>query len=263
MNNDMGFLFFLAGAATVAGLIASLVLAAVIDDFFYPKKMNNKGVTILVVTVMVLLYTAANTAMYNMMPSQNVRIARFTEAASLYGFSSGSEYPLEVGARSVSTTGEASASGGVFYISAYVKMQAGASILVDYRHRDGTHEVLEIPLSTIKFNIIGDGEMPSMVINLIDLPGAKGYVAKDTLGDCHPHIQWGWWLKECPTIKNTLVTSTIGDEGLAGLFQKALASGNAGKRVVMNVTIDQYRHIVGSAASTPETETPTPSPTQR
>lgn len=261
MNDGMGF-FFLAGVVTVAGFIASLVLTAVIDDFFYPKKMNNKGVTILVITIMILLYAAANTAVYNMMPSQNVRVARFTEAASLYDFSSGSEYPLEIGSRPVAAAGEAAVNGGLFSISAYAKMQAGASILVDYRHGDGTHEVLEIPLSVIRFNIIDDGEMPSMVINLIDLPGAEGYVAKDTLGNCHPHIQWGWWLKECPTIKNTQVTSTIGDEGLTGLFQKALASGNAGKRVVMNVTIDQYRHIVGSAGSAPETETLSPSPTQ-
>lgn len=261
MNDGMGF-FFLAGVATIAGFIASLVLTAVIDDCS-KKKMDNKGITALVITIMIIMYTAANVAVYNMMPSQNVRrIARFTEAASLYGFSSGSEYPLEVGSRSVAAAGEAAVSGGLFSVSAYAKMQAGASILVDYRHGDGTHEVLEIPLSVIRFNIIDDGEMPSMAINLIELPGAEGYVAKDTLGDCHPHIQWGWWLKECPTIKNTLVTSTIGDEGLSGLLQKALTSGNAGKRVVMNVTIDQYRHIVGSAGSAPETETPTPSPTQ-
>lgn len=263
MNNDMGFLFFLAGVATVAGLIASLVLAAVIDDFFYPKKMNNKGVTILVITIMILLYAAANTAVYNMMPSQNVRVARFTEAAALHEFSSGSEYPLEIGARSISATGETSVSGGIFSISAYAKMQAGASILVDYQHGDGTHEVLEIPLSVIRFNIIGDGEMSSMVINLIDLPGAEGYVANDTLGDCHPHIQWGWWLKECPTIKNTQVTSTIGDEGLAGLFQKALSS-SPGKFVTMSVTRDEYNQILGSASGTEtQTETPTPSPAQR
>lgn len=263
MKEDIGWLlFFLAGTATVAGFIASLVFTAIIDDLRH-KGMSNKGITALVITIMIVMYTAANVAVYNMMPSQNVRVARFTEAASLYGFSSGSEYPLEVGARSVSATGEAAVSGGVFAISAYIRVQAGASILVDYQHPDGSHEALEIPLSKIKFNIIGDGEMSSMVINLIDLPGTEGYVANDALGDCHPHIQWGWWLKECPTIKNTQVTSTIGDEGLAGLFQKALAS-NPGKFVVMNVRGAEYRQILGSASGTEtQTETPTPSPTQR
>ena len=261
MNNDMGFLFFLAGVATVIGLIVSLVLAAAVDDFFYPKKMNNKVMTILVITIVVLLYAAANTAVYNMMPSNKDRVARFAEAASLYGFSSGSKYPLEIGGRSVSATGEAAVSGG-FVVSAYIRMQAGASILVDYQHPDGSHEALEIPLSKIKFNIIDDDEMSSMVINFVDMPGAEGYVAKDTLGDCHPSIQWGWWLRECPTVENTLVTSTIGDEGLSGLLQKALAS-NPGKFVTMSVTRDKYNQILGSAGSAPETETPTQSPTQR
>lgn len=257
----MGFLFFLAGVATVIGLIVSLVLAAAVDDFFYPKKMNNKVMTILVITIVVLLYAAANTAVYNMMPSNKDRVARFAEAASLYGFSSGSEYPLEIGGRSVSATGEAAVNGGVFAISAYIRVQAGASILVDYQHPDGSHEALEIPLSKIKFNIIDDDEMSSMVINFVDMPGAEGYVAKDTLGDCHYDIRWGWWLRECPTVENTQVTSTIGDEGLSGLLQKALAS-NPGKFIVMSVTEAEYRQILGSAGSATETETPTPSPTQ-
>ena len=262
MKEDIGWLlFFLAAGATIAGFIASLVLAAIIDDCS-KKKMDNKDITVLVITMMVMLYAAANTAVYNMTPSQNVRIARFAEAASLYGFSSGSEYPLEVGSRSVAAAGEAAVSGGLFSVSAYAKMQAGASILVDYQHGDGTHEVLEIPLSTIKFNIIDDNKASSMVINFVDMPGAEGYTAKDTLSNCHPSIQWGWWLRECTTVESTRVTSTIGDEGLSGLLQKALTS-NPGKFVVMNVTRAEYQQILGSAGSTPETETPAPSPTQR
>lgn len=253
------FLFFLAAGATIAGFIASLVLAAIIDDCS-KKKMDNKDITVLVITMMVMLHAAANTAVYNMTPSQNVRIARFAEAASLHGFSSGSEYPLEVGARSVSAEGEVAVSGGLFSVSAYAKMQAGASILVDYQHGDGTHEVLEIPLSTIKFNIIDDNKASSMVINFVDMPGAEGYTAKDTLSNCHPSIQWGWWLRECTTVESTRVTSTIGDEGLSGLLQKALTS-NPGKFVVMNVTRAEYQQILGSADSTEtQTETPTPSP---
>lgn len=250
MKEDIGWLlFFLAAGATIAGFIASLVLAAIIDDCS-KKKMDNKDITVLVITMMVMLHAAANTAVYNMTPSQNVRIARFAEAASLYGFSSGSEYPLEVGSRSVAAAGEAAVSGGLFSVSAYAKMQAGASILVDYQHGDGTHEVLEIPLSTIKFNIIDDNKASSMVINFVDMPGAEGYTAKDTLSNCHPSIQWGWWLRECTTVESTRVTSTIGDEGLSGLLQKALTS-NPGKFVVMNVTRAEYQQILGSAGSTP------------
>ena len=252
------FLLFWAVIATIAGFIAGGILACLIDDAFN-NKMKVSAIIALTSVIMIAMYAIVNMKIYHL-PSNKERVASFTEAAALHEFSSGSEYPLEIGARSSSATGETSVSGGIFSISAYAKMQAGASILVDYRHGDGTHEVLEIPLSTIKFNIIGDGEMSSMVINLTDLPGAEGYVAKDTLGDCHPHIQWGWWLKECPTIKNTQVTSTIGDEGLAGLFQKALSS-NPGKFVTMNVTEAEYQQILGSANT--QTETPTPSPTQR
>ena len=233
------FLLFWAVIATITGFIAGGILACLIDDAFN-NKMKVSAIIALTSVIMIAMYATVNMKIYHL-PSNKERVASFTEAAALHEFSSGS-------------------SGGIFSISAYAKMQAGASILVDYRHGDGTHEVLEIPLSTIKFNIIGDGEMSSMVINLTDLPGAEGYVAKDTLGDCHPHIQWGWWLKECPTIKNTQVTSTIGDEGLAGLFQKALSS-NPGKFVTMNVTEAEYQQILGSANT--QTETPTPSPTQR
>lgn len=253
------FLLFWAVIATITGFIAGGILACLIDDAFFNNKMKVSAIIALTSVIMIAMYATVNMKIYHL-PSNKERVASFTEAAALHEFSSGSEYPLEIGARSSSATGETSVSGGIFSISAYAKMQAGASILVDYRHGDGTHEVLEIPLSTIKFNIIGDGEMSSMVINLTDLPGAEGYVAKDTLGDCHPHIQWGWWLKECPTIKNTQVTSTIGDEGLAGLFQKALSS-NPGKFVTMNVTEAEYQQILGSANT--QTETPTPSPTQR
>jgi len=252
------FLLFWAVIATIAGFIAGGILACLIDDAFN-NKMKVSAIIALTSVIMIAMYAIVNMKIYHL-PSNKERVASFTEAAALHEFSSGSEYPLEIGARSSSATGETSVSGGIFSISAYAKMQAGASILVDYRHGDGTHEVLEIPLSTIKFNIIGDGEMSSMVINLTDLPGAEGYVAKDTLGDCHPHIQWGWWLKECPTIKNTQVTSTIGDEGLAGLFQKALSS-NPGKFVTMNVTEAEYQQILGSANT--QTETSTPSPAQR
>ncbi len=252
------FLLFWAVIATITGFIAGGILACLIDDAFN-NKMKVSAIIALTSVIMIAMYATVNMKIYHL-PSNKERVASFTEAAALHEFSSGSEYPLEIGARSISATGETSVSGGIFSISAYAKMQAGASILVDYRHGDGTHEVLEIPLSTIKFNIIGDGEMSSMVINLTDLPGAEGYVAKDTLGDCHPSIQWGWWLRDCATIKNTQVTSTIGDEGLAGLFQKALSS-NPGKFVTMNVTEAEYQQILGSANT--QTETPTPSPTQR
>ena len=259
------FLLFWAVIATIAGFMAGGILACLIDDAF-KNKMKVSAIIALTLVIMIAMYAIVNMTIYQLMPSNKERVASFTEAAALHEFSSGSEYPLEVGARSVSAEGEVAVSGGLFSVSAYAKMQAGASILVDYQHGDGTHEVLEIPLSTIKFNIIDDNKASSMVINFVDMPGAEGYTAKDTLSNCHPSIQWGWWLRECPTVENTQVTSTIGDEGLSGLMQKALAS-NPGKFVTMNITTSEYQQILGSSGSATETETetetPTPSPTQR
>lgn len=108
------FLLFWAVIATIAGFMAGGILACLIDDAF-KNKMKVSAIIALTLVIMVLLYAAANTAVYNMMPSNKDRVARFAEAASLYGFSSGSEYPLEIGARSISATGETSVSGGIFF----------------------------------------------------------------------------------------------------------------------------------------------------
>lgn len=253
-------MWWLIGAivCTIVGFFLAALLAFVFSNYG-----DDKGRFVVVsVAVMAILYAIANSMTYTKTSEHEFRAATLAEAASLYDFSSGSEYPLDIGGRSVSANGEAAVSGG-FVVSAYIRMQAGASILVDYQHPDGSHEALEIPLSKIKFNIIDDDEMSSMVINFVDMPGAEGYVAKDTLGDCHHDIRWDWWLRECPTVENTQVTSTIGDEGVAGLLQKALAS-NPGKFVTMNIKASEYQQILGSAGSTTEkeTETPSPSPTQ-
>ncbi|MBF1042192.1 MAG: hypothetical protein HXL04_00655 [Candidatus Nanosynbacter sp.] len=52
------------------------------------------------------------------------------------------------------------------------------------------------------------------------------------------------------------------NEGLAGVLQKVLANGNAGKFVEMKIHESDYTRIVGTNNSATETETPTPSPTQ-
>lgn len=247
--------FLTAVVCTIVGLFLATLLAFVFSNYG-----DDKGrFAVVSVAVMAILYAIASSMTYTKTSEHEFRVATLAEAASLYDFSSGSEYPLEIGGRSVSATGEAAVSGGVFAISAYIRVQAGASILVDYQHPDGSHEALEIPLSKIKFNIIGDDEMSSMVIDFSAVSGSvPEYTAEDIPGDCHTHIRWGWWTRECATIGTTVTSST--DEGVAGLLQKALAS-NPGKFVTMNVTEAEYQQILGSAGST--TETPTPSPAQR
>lgn len=240
---------------TIAGLFFATCFAFAISDYG-----DNKGIFVVVMaTTVIVIYAIANSMTYTKTSEHEIRAATLAEAASLYDFSSGSEYPLEIGGRSVSATGEAAVSGG-FVVSAYIRMQAGASVLVDYQHADGEHEILEIPLSNVAFRIINDSES-SMAIDFGAVSGSvPEYTAEDIPGDCHTHIRWGWWTRECATIDTTVTSST--NEGVAGLLQKALAS-NPGKFVTMNVTEAEYQQILGSAGSATETETPTPSPTTR
>lgn len=86
-------LFFLAAIATIAGLIINIALAYLFDESS-SKNMDFKDATVFIITTMLIMYAVANVAVYNMTPSNKDRVARFAEAASLYGFSSGSEYPL-------------------------------------------------------------------------------------------------------------------------------------------------------------------------
>lgn len=242
---------------TIVGFFLAALLAFVFSNYG-----DDKGrFAVVSVAVMAILYAIANSMTYTKTSEHEFRVATLAEAASLYDFSSGSEYPLEIGGRSVSANGEAAVSSGAFVVSAYIRVQAGTSILVDHQYPDGSHEVLEVPLSKVKFNFISDSEMSSMTIDFGAVSGSvPGYTAEDVPGDCHTRIRWGWWTRECATI-DTTVTSSSTDEGVAGLLQKALAS-NPGKFIMMSVTEAEYRQILGSAGST-QTETPTPSTTQR
>ena len=244
---------------TIVGFFLAALLAFVFSNYG-----DDKGrFAVVSVAVMAILYAIANSMAYTKTSEHEFRVATLAEAASLYDFSSGSEYPLEIGDRSVSASGEFTImNGGFFSVSGYGQMQAGASILVGYQHADGDREILEIPLSNVAFRIIDYSESSSIVIDFSAVSGsAPEYTAEDIPGDCHNHIRWGWWTRECATINTTVTSST--NEGVAGLLQKALASGNAGKFVVVSVTEAEYRQILGSAGSTTETETPAPSPTQR
>lgn len=242
---------------TIVGFFLAALLAFVFSNYG-----DDKGrFAVVSVAVMAILYAIANSMTYTKTSEHEFRVATLAEAASLYDFSSESEYPLEIGGRSVSANGEAAVSSGAFVVSAYIRVQAGTSILVDHQYPDGSHEVLEVPLSKVKFNFISDSEMSSMTIDFGAVSGSvPGYTAEDVPGDCHTRIRWGWWTRECATI-DTTVTSSSTDEGVAGLLQKALAS-NPGKFIMMSVTEAEYRQILGSAGST-QTETPTPSTTQR
>ncbi len=236
---------------TIVGLFFATCFAFAISDDGDDESMLATNTIVIVV----IIYTIVNSITYSKTVEYDDRMASYTEAASLYGFSSGSEYPLD-GDRS----GESAINGG-FSISGYGQMQAGASILVEHDVDGNSREILEIPLSNVAFRIINDGES-SMAINFNAISSglASGYVAKDVPSDCHTQIHWGWWTRKCATTSTT-VTSTE-NEGLSGLFHKALAS-NPGKFVTMNITASEYQQILGASSGATETETPTPSPAQR
>ena len=108
------FLLFWAVIATIAGFMAGGILACLIDDAF-KNKMKVSAIIVLTLVIMIAMYAIVNMTIYQLMPSNKERVASFTEAAALHEFSSGSEYPLEIGARSISATGETSVSGGIFF----------------------------------------------------------------------------------------------------------------------------------------------------
>ena len=111
------FLLFWAVIATIAGFMAGGILACLIDDAFN-NKMKVSAIIALISVIMIAMYAIVNMTIYHqLMPSNKERVASFTEAAALHEFSSGSEYPLEIGARSISATGETSVSGGIFLLA--------------------------------------------------------------------------------------------------------------------------------------------------
>ena len=215
--------------------------------------------------VVIVLYTFANLAVYgcSLPHTERERTATFAEAASFYGMDSGVSYPLSIGDKSLTLSGNMTINGGLFHVSGHAQFQGGTSLLVDFRRNDGTSEILEIPLANIEFTVISDSEASTMTLNLDNSSwSATGYQMNEKVDrDCHASFRFGWWPAKCTTSLQSFVITPSVNEGLAGVLQKVLANGNAGKFVLMRVHRPDYDRIVGSA-STPETETPAPSPTQ-
>ena len=213
--------------------------------------------------VMIILYAIANATVYGgTMPYKpEERLATFAEAATIYGINSGDSYPLSLGDKSVSLSGEMTVTDNMFYVSGQATIQGGATLLVGFQHNNGVREILEVPLSSVDFVIIPDDEMSTMSIDLSAVTQtATGYEVHETFDkDCRPSIRFGWWTANCTTSVQSFSISPSTNEGLANLLKRAFASSSNGK-VAMSVTEDQYRQILSSSA---QTKTPTPSPTQR
>ena len=216
--------------------------------------------------IVIVLYTLANLAVYGgtMPHTERQRTATFAEAAAYYSLDSGISYPLSVGDKSLSLSGNVTVSGGIFHVSGHAQFQGGTALLVGFQHDNGTSEIIEIPLANIEFTIIPNDEASTMTLNLDNTSwSATGYkVNEKFVRDCRPSFRFGWWPAKCTTsLQDFTVTPSV-NEGLAGVLQKVLANGNAGKFVEMKIHESDYTRIVGTNNSATETETPTPSPTQ-
>ena len=217
--------------------------------------------------VVIVLYTFANLAVYgcSLPHTERQRTATFAEAASFYGMDSGVSYPLSVGDKSLTLSGNMTVNGSLFHVSGQAQFQGGTALLVGFQH-NGFYEVIEIPLANIEFIIIPDNEASTMTLSLDNTSwSAAGYKVDEKFSrDCRPSFRFGWWPAECSTSLQSFAVTPSVNEGLAGVLQKVLANGNAGKFAVMKVHRPDYDRIVGSASTgtETETETPTPSPTQ-
>lgn len=247
--------FFAAVVCSCLGLLVSLSIAlAVTNEGEEKPKMIATAAL-----VMIILYAIANATVYGgTMPYKpEERLATFAEAATIYGINCGDSYPLSLGDKSVSLSGEMTVTDNMFYVSGQATIQGGATLLVGFQHNNGVREILEVPLSSVDFVIIPDDEMSTMSIDLSAVTQtATGYEVHETFDkDC----RFGWWTANCTTSVQSFSISPSTNEGLANLLKRAFASSSNGK-VAMSVTEDQYRQILSSSA---QTKTPTPSPTQR
>ena len=246
---------------TIIGLVSAMGIAATvtIDD---DSNGRFVGITAFIVVV---LYVLANLAVYGeTMPyAKRERTATFAEAAAYYGLDSGTPYPLSVGDKSISLSGNMTINGSLFHVSGQAQFQGGTALLVGFQHNE-VYEVIEIPLASINFVIVPDDEASTMTLNLDNSSwSATGYKVDEKFNrSCKPSFRFGWWPAECVTSPKSFTLTPSVNEGVAGVLQKILANGNAGKFVVMRVHRPDYDRIVGSASTRAETETPSPSPTQ-
>ena len=252
----MGWLTAAIVCTCIGIMFASFISLSTCDEGEKLKFIVTFAVTIIVSYIIANAITYVSTMPYR--PRE--RLATFAEAAAIYGINSGDSYPLSLGDKSVSLSGEMTVTGNMFYVSGQATIQGGATLLVGFQHNNGVREILEVPLSSVDFVIIPDGEMSTMSIDLSAVTQtATGYEVHETFDkDCRPSIRFGWWTANCTTSVQSFSISPSTNEGLANLLKRAFASSSNGK-VAMSVTEDQYRQILSSSA---QTETPTPSPTQ-
>ena len=234
--------------ALVAAIIATLIPVMFIvetitdGDLSFSDKAELTIVTVIIsafcyMVVALLLTHSVTAALVN---TNSQRPAAFTEAQEASGFQSGYEYPLVLGDRGAVSYSSAETTHGFFYFNMTSQTISGSSVLVGYEHTDGTREIIEVPISTINFQIVASNDDSSLSIDLgaIDAP-ADGYTMAKT---CDTKVIWGWWVYTC---SGEPALTTPGNEGVAGLLQRAFAASSS-KIVTMTVTEEQYAQILGA-----------------
>lgn len=237
-------------AAVAATAIPVCLIGKVITDKTRIILIADKVTAILIIiATSSSLYIIANTVVRSLseeLAGQDPRPATFTEAQAASGFQSGYEYPLALGDRGYVSYSSEKVTHDLFYFNMTSQTISSSSILVGYQHADGIREIVEIPISTINFRITADSSDASLSVDLgaIDAP-ADGYAVGQHSG-CPPKVIWGWWVADCSAVPTTMTTP--GDEGVAGLLQRAFAA-NSSKIVTMTVTEKQYSKILGAPES--------------
>ncbi len=109
---------------TIIGLVSAMGIAATItiDDDSNGRLGSFVGITALIAVV---FYMLANLAVYGeTMPyTERERAATFAEAAAYYGLDSGISYPLSVGDKSLTLSGNMTVSGSLFHVSGQAQFQ--------------------------------------------------------------------------------------------------------------------------------------------
>ena len=193
----MGWLTAAIVCTCIGIMFASFISLSTCDEGEKLKFIVTFAVTIIVSYIIANAITYVSTMPYR--PRE--RLATFAEAATIYGINSGDSYPLSLGDKSVSLSGEMTVTGNVFYVNGQAIFQGGTTLLVGFQHNNGIREILEIPLASIDFVIIPDDEMSTMSIDLSTVTeAATGYEVHETFdSDCRPSIRFGWWTANCTT----------------------------------------------------------------
>ena len=125
----------------------------------------------LILTIVALLIASSIVLVGSLIASnQDTKDATHHDVALEFGLASDTPYPMDIGTRSGTPGGSASAAAGFFRSSARVDLASGSTMPLSFvwQSTDGQEYVsmLEVPISQIDFLITDDGAPPEVVLQL-------------------------------------------------------------------------------------------------